>query len=383
MDASIILQGQAPDILGAMDRGRAAAENQINLNRQNALAQLYKTQGAGILAGDQGALNALAGVDPSAAMAAQGNLLGMESTRLGMDQTRQQMAVLDENNKRAAEEYARGLSKEQAAAEAAKIEAGVKQALMAPTPEAFDALMVQIGQPDMVGQFENRDMLAGQFMSVAEILKMTNPEGPEWRAATPEEAAANGAVAGQINTKTGKFDAQNPPSGFAVTTSPDGTTTIEQGPGVTNGRTGKPTEGSLASEGYLQRMKGAEEIFAQLETQGTTALGWTDRPAVDTDFETMKLTEPEQLLLQAQRDWVRAKLRKESGAVIGPDEMAAEIKQYFPQPGEGPKVVAQKKEARKRAEEQLRITAMLPAGDPNSPPPAFDQAEIDALMNGP
>lgn len=178
MDASIILGGQTPDILGAMDRGRAAAENQINLNRQNALAQLYKTQGAGILAGDQGALNALAGMDPSAAMAAQSNLLGMESTRLGMDQTRQQMAVLDENNKRAAEEYARGLSKEQAAAEAAEIEAGVKQALMAPTPEAFDALMVQIGQPDMVGQFENRDMLAGQFMSVAEILKMTEPPAP-------------------------------------------------------------------------------------------------------------------------------------------------------------------------------------------------------------
>lgn len=178
MDASIILGGQTPDILGAMDRGRAAAENQINLSRQNALAQLYKTQGAGILAGDQGALNALAGMDPSAAMAAQSNLLGMESTRLGMDQTRQQMAVLDENNKRAAEEYARGLSKEQAAAEAAEIEAGVKQALMAPTPEAFDALMVQIGQPDMVGQFENRDMLAGQFMSVAEILKMTEPPAP-------------------------------------------------------------------------------------------------------------------------------------------------------------------------------------------------------------
>jgi len=178
LDASIILQGQTPDILGAMDRGRQAAENQINLSRQNALAQLYKSQGAGILAGDQGALNALAGMDPSAAMAAQSNLLGMESTRLGMDQTRQQMAVLDENNKRAAEEYARGLSKEQAAAEAAEIEAGVKQALMAPTPEAFDALMVQIGQPDMVGQFENRDMLAGQFMSVAEIMKMTEPPAP-------------------------------------------------------------------------------------------------------------------------------------------------------------------------------------------------------------
>ena len=145
--------------------------------------------------------------------------------------------------------------------------------------------------------------------------------------------------------------------------------TLEQGPGVTGGgRTGKPTEGSLASEGYLQRMKGAEEVFTALEGQGTTALGWTDRPVVDTDFESLKLTEPEQQLLQAQRDWVRAKLRKESGAVIGPEEMAAEIKQYFPQPGEGPKVIAQKKESRKRAEEQLRITALLPEGAPTEAP---------------
>jgi len=178
MDASIILGGQQIDVLGAMDRGRAAAENQINLNRQNALAQLYKTQGAGIMAGDQGALNALAGFDPNAALGVQQNILGVQSARLGMDQTKQQMAALDAQTKRQAEEYARGLSKEQAAAEAAKIEAGVKQALMAPDAATFDALMQQIGQPDMVGQFENRDMLASQFMSVAEILKMQETPDP-------------------------------------------------------------------------------------------------------------------------------------------------------------------------------------------------------------
>mgnify|MGYP000650381311 CR=1 FL=1 len=93
MDASIILGGQQIDVLGAMDRGRAAAENQINLSRQNALAQLYKTQGAGIMAGDQGALNALAGFDPNAALGVQQNLLGMQATKQDMAFSAEEMQM--------------------------------------------------------------------------------------------------------------------------------------------------------------------------------------------------------------------------------------------------------------------------------------------------
>ena len=40
MNAGIILGGQQLDVIGAMDRGRAAAESQIGLDRQNALAEL-------------------------------------------------------------------------------------------------------------------------------------------------------------------------------------------------------------------------------------------------------------------------------------------------------------------------------------------------------
>ena len=103
MDAGIILAGQTPDILGAMDRGRMAAESQINLNRQNALAQLFKEQGAGILAGDQNALNALAGMDPNAAMAAQQNLLGMQAQKQEMAFSAEKMGMLREESKREAE----------------------------------------------------------------------------------------------------------------------------------------------------------------------------------------------------------------------------------------------------------------------------------------
>ena len=45
LNAGIILGGQTPDILGAMDKGRAMAESQINLNRQNALADFTERRG--------------------------------------------------------------------------------------------------------------------------------------------------------------------------------------------------------------------------------------------------------------------------------------------------------------------------------------------------
>ncbi|HYE22719.1 MAG TPA: hypothetical protein VD998_03975, partial [Verrucomicrobiae bacterium] len=46
---------------------------------------------------------------------------------------------------------------------------------------------------------------------------------------------------------------------------------------------------------------------------------------------------------QAQRNFLNAVLRRESGAVISPSEFAEGRKQYFPQPGDKPAVIAQKK----------------------------------------
>ena len=54
-------------------------------------------------------------------------------------------------------------------------------------------------------------------------------QGPEWRAATKEEAEARGAKAGQINTRTGKFNAINPPSGTILTVGADGSVKLQQG----------------------------------------------------------------------------------------------------------------------------------------------------------
>ena len=49
---------------------------------------------------------------------------------------------------------------------------------------------------------------------------------------------------------------------------------------------------------------------------------------------------------QAQRDFINAVLRRESGAVIGEQEFENARLQYFPQPGDTPKVVKQKQKNR-------------------------------------
>lgn len=58
---------------------------------------------------------------------------------------------------------------------------------------------------------------------------------------------------------------------------------------------------------------------------------------------------------QAQRDFINAVLRRESGAVISDQEFANARKQYFYEPGDGPANIKQKAEARKRATDLMLL----------------------------
>jgi hypothetical protein len=225
-DARIILGGRSPDIVNALARGDAARQQRLDFDNQNAMRDMLRTQGAGIMAGDQQALNALAQFDPSAA-------LGIQGQRLDMDLTRKRMSVLDDEQRRSAEAYAKGLTAEQRAAEAAQLEAAIKQALAAPTPEAFDAMMIEMGRQDMVGQFANRQALAAPYMEIKDILTMVTPEPVD---------PTKGAPSGYMFT-----DPSNPAAG--VTPLPGYSKT--PGVVVNTGNTGGPqTEIGTIPQGY-------------------------------------------------------------------------------------------------------------------------------------
>lgn len=226
MDASIILQGQPVNVLGAMAAGNDLAAQTQGLQRQNALSQLYKTQGAGILAGDPGALNALAQYDPNAA-------LGIKQTQQGMAFDAEKMSVLREDAKRAATEYAKQLSDTDRAAQIAKIESGLKGAAFFyqnGDKAGYEGFLQQNGLDPAQYPFEAFPATAAQYDGVLEAYKTFKPETPEWVTATPEQAKAHGAVSGQLNTKTGKFEADKPPSGMKIESDGQGGFTFTEGP---------------------------------------------------------------------------------------------------------------------------------------------------------
>jgi hypothetical protein len=83
------------------------------------------------------------------------------------------------------------------------------------------------------------------------------------------------------------------------------------------------------------------------------------------------LSEADQRAEQAQRNFVNAILRQESGAVISPSEFENAKQQYFPQPGDTPALIAQKAANRKTAIAGLSRSAgpsYAPAAAPNSAP---------------
>ena len=121
MDTRIALAGTPIDPVGAMSNGFAAGLQNAQGQRQNALAQLYQTQGPGIMAGDPGALNSLAQFDPSAAMGVQSAQLGMQAQRQDMAFSAERMQMAREEAKKAAADAAARMTAEQRAAEAEQL----------------------------------------------------------------------------------------------------------------------------------------------------------------------------------------------------------------------------------------------------------------------
>lgn len=119
------------------------------------------------------------------------------------------------------------------------------------------------------------------------------------------------------------------------------------------------TESENNAAGYLGRMRAAEGKIGTLKggelTEGTAMAGAV--PFVGDYLQRKAMNSTQQQYKQLSDDWIRAKLRKESGAVIAPEEMAAEYKTYFPQPGDMPEVIAQKAQARRQAEAQIAQSA--------------------------
>jgi len=125
---------------------------------------------------------------------------------------------------------------------------------------------------------------------------------------------------------------------------------------------------------FGSRMREADKIINELAGQGVSSLSLpqqlTGGQGITGSAATAMATPQQQQVDQAQRDFINAVLRRESGASISPTEFDSARKQYFVQSGDSDAVISQKAKNR-----QLAMNGMLlavPQDQRNSLQPGMD-----------
>lgn len=251
------------------------------------------------------------------------------------------------------------------------------------------------GKPLMVQQFKSgkiqtlegfgpkRDLvlqnLGGRTVAIDKS-KLTGKESFA-QTMTPSEAANLGIR--QAEFARGAYDRVETPEGLTYVPKMPGGAPIpimgaggQQLKGVSGGQ---PTEAQANAAGFAQRMELSNSIINSLPAGSQP--GWGTRtleaiPFVGGAMARSGQGADTQKYDQAAQDWIRAKLRKESGAAIGKDEMQQEYATYFPQVGDSAEKLAQKAEARRVATLGMQkaagkaYEAYTPLAAPAAPAPA-------------
>ena len=121
-----------------------------------------------------------------------------------------------------------------------------------------------------------------------------------------------------------------------------------------NGGAKPLTESQGKAAGFGVRANDSDAIIREIGGNGEVQPGLIKRSAEAVPFMGDALgtlanwtqSEPQQKVEQAQRNFINAVLRRESGAVISPEEFDNARKQYFPQPGDEQGTIAQKQSNR-------------------------------------
>lgn len=145
--------------------------------------------------------------------------------------------------------------------------------------------------------------------------------------------------------------------------------------------TGKPlTEAERASRTYATRLQESSKIIDSLDEKFTgrfSGLPSAKIFGIGIVPEALK-SEDRKSLEQAQRNFVNALLRKESGAAISESEFESASKQYFPQPGDTEDILKQKAQNRKTVIEGMMLSGGMVATEDTS---LTDEEAYNAYLN--
>lgn len=151
--------------------------------------------------------------------------------------------------------------------------------------------------------------------------------------------------------------------------------------------TGKFTQEQGKAATFVDRMAKSHDIITKNENINDGIGGYiggvaAGKPAIrDSSAFNLAASPERQQTIQAQRDFVNAVLRRESGAAISQSEFDNAYRQYFPQPGDSQEVIGQK-----RANRLTEIQGFAREAGPNFTPPksivpaAKSAAPSDALQ---
>lgn len=180
---------------------------------------------------------------------------------------------------------------------------------------------------------------------------------------TPERkpATARAPRTQVVSDETGTFviDLNNPSAPGVPVTKPGGA------PITKPKASQEPTLDEGKNAGFYLRMKGVDKILDAFEKTGAPTVRTSmaaSLPFVGGYAQRKAMTEDQQQYYTAAMAWIRAKLRKESGAAIGEEEARSEWATYFPMPGDTKANIEQKKQLRKLAEDEMRFSAGRAAG---------------------
>lgn len=239
---------------------------------------------------------------------------------------------------------------------------------------AQDYLSKGASFPDTLAQLQTRQIEAGQqnAMRLQEAARLER-EREEGRNQRAQDAAALRMTLKAMGSGGGgprdRFSVQMGPNNqmYRVNLESGVATPITIGGAVPEGATGGAPGAGLVRPGTdkaLTEVQGKAVMFGTRAAQAHNILdevGPDYKPVV---VATMHGAEPipganmavnaaagpnEQKVAQAQRNFINAVLRQESGAAINQSEFNNARIQYFPQPGDKPEVIAQKKANRELA----------------------------------
>jgi hypothetical protein len=141
----------------------------------------------------------------------------------------------------------------------------------------------------------------------------------------------------------------------------------DNGRRVGGGLPPKPSDGQAKSLSFFKRFELHNPILDRLEKSFGADVFLSQAqvmaeaiPGIGEYLQQVTMTPAQKEYATAAMDWIRAKLRKDSGAVIGPQEAKDEYKTHFPVPGNDVNQIAQKRRLREVVTQGMKDEA-LPA----------------------